>query len=340
MAARIESFWLRDGPLQWLLRPLSWLFGAVVAARRFAFLHGLLRIERVGVPVVVVGNRIVGGAGKTPTTIALARHLAARGWHPGIVSRGYGRRGDDVAEVQPASEAEDVGDEPLLMRMRAAVPVWVGRDRVAAARALVAAHPQVDVLLCDDGLQHLRLGRDVEVIVFDERGAGNGALLPAGPLREPVDAPSTAATQLVLYNAAAPTTLLAGYLARRSLAGLVRLDAWRDGAPPSDAALQSLRGRKVVACAGLAHPARFFDSLRQAGLEVRELPLPDHHDYASLAWSEETADVIVTEKDAVKLDPQRVARERPQSTVWVAPLDFAPDPQCLARIESLLRASR
>src|SRR6187549_3508711 len=146
---------------------------------QLAGLHRLLaRPQRLGIPVIVVGNLIAGGAGKTPTTIAVVRLLRAFGWHPGVVSRGHGRRGRGVIEVSRESRAIDCGDEPLLIRLRTGVPVVVDRDRVAAARALRKAHPQVDIVVADDGLQHHRLGRDLQVIVFDERGAGNGLLLP------------------------------------------------------------------------------------------------------------------------------------------------------------------
>jgi tetraacyldisaccharide 4'-kinase len=325
MTTRLPALWQSDGPLQWALRPLSWLYGALVAGRRALYAAGLLQAQQLDVPVIVVGNRIAGGAGKTPTLLALLGRLRAEGWHAGVVSRGYGRRSAVCMEVQPGASAAQVGDEPLLIHRRAAVPVWVGADRVAAARALRAAHPEVDVIVCDDGLQHLRLARDVEIVVFDERGAGNGALLPAGPLREPITAPSPAA-QVVLYNAPGATTPLPGHLARRSLHGAVSLADWWAGAPATPQALQALRSRPLLAAAGLAWPQRFFAALRAAGLDARELALPDHFDHATLPWSAGETDVVVTEKDAVKLDPGRMARERPGTTVWVAPLRFEPEP--------------
>jgi tetraacyldisaccharide 4'-kinase len=328
---RLQRAWLTRGATA-LLLPLAWLFGAVVALRRLLYRTGLRRGTPVGVPVVVVGNLIAGGAGKTPTVLAVVRLLRRHGWRPGIVSRGHGRAATGALDVQPDTAARECGDEPLLLRLRAGVPVCVARDRVAAAQALRRAHPDVDIVVADDGLQHLRLARDVQVIVFDERGAGNGWLLPAGPLREPVPG-EVPARSLVLYNADRASTPLPGWTAQRRLAGAVALDAWWRGEPCSGAALAALAGRPVVAAAGTARPQRFFAQLRATGLTIVERPLPDHHDYATLPWPPGTADVIVTEKDAVKLDPARTAPTR----VWVAALDFAPDAGFEAALIALLR---
>ncbi|MEY4748710.1 MAG: hypothetical protein RIQ60_924 [Pseudomonadota bacterium] len=311
------------------LRLLAHLFGALVAARRALYRRGWMTAQRLPVPVIVVGNRIVGGAGKTPTTLALLQALMAAGHHPGVVSRGHGRRSDDAdtpRQVTPQSAAQDAGDEPLLLaRRNGGVPVWVGRQRARAGLALLAAHPEVDVLVCDDGLQHLALARDIEVIVFDERGGGNGWLLPAGPLREPVDQPSSTPAVL-LYNAAQPSTAQPGHLLTRRLAGAVSLADWWAGRPADPAALQALGGRELLICAGVGQPGRFAAMLKAQGLaHTHLLPLDDHHDYAELPWPVDAAitDVLVTEKDAVKLDPQRVAAERPASRVWVVPLELA-----------------
>jgi tetraacyldisaccharide 4'-kinase len=195
--------------------------------------------------------------------------------------------------------------------------VVVGRDRVAAARALLRWHPAVDVIVSDDGLQHHRLARDLQVLVFDERGAGNGWLLPAGPLREALPAHLPPRT-LVVYNAPQASTALPGFVARPALAGLNTLHGWWCGEAPSLAPLQALRGHPVLAAAGMARPQRFFGMLRALGLTVTELALPDHHRYTSLPWPADTADVVVTEKDAVKLDPGRSGTTR----IWVATLDF------------------
>jgi tetraacyldisaccharide 4'-kinase len=240
-----------------------------------------------------------------------------------------------MVAVEPDSAATRVGDEPLLLRRRTGAPVVVAADRVGAGHALLQAHPEVDVLLSDDGLQHLALERDVEVIVFDERGAGNGRLLPAGPLRERVPA-RLGARQLVLYNAAAATTTLPGFMAQRSLAGVVALGDWWAGKPATLAALAALRDREVVAVAGLARPERFFDLLRAQGLRIVECALGDHDDFARLPWPASAGDVVLTEKDAVKLPAARPIGTR----VWVARLDFVPEAAFGAALLALLPPPR
>jgi tetraacyldisaccharide 4'-kinase len=307
----LQSQWWRPRPsaLAQALRPLAALYGGLSRARR-------TRPQHVGLPVIVVGNLVVGGAGKTPTVIALAQWLRAQGWTPGIVSRGYGRRGDGLVLVHATTPVVDCGDEPKLIHLRSGAPVVVGADRVAAVRRLREVVPQVNIVLSDDGLQHHRLHRDVQVIVFDERGAGNGLLLPAGPLRAPLPAALPANT-LLLYNADAPTTALPGALAQRQLGGVLPLSEWAAGETARDG-WAAVRGRSVVAAAGIAAPQRFFSMLRAQGLSIDELPLPDHHDYAALPWPAGTREVIVTEKDAVKLDAARTG----STQVWVATLDF------------------
>lgn len=321
LSARLERVWAGHGAASGGLLPLSWLFGAISAARRELHRRGLLATHHLPVRVIVVGNLLVGGAGKTPAVIAIVALLRQHGWTPGIVSRGYGRADDSVREVGPATSARTVGDEPLVLARRTGAPVFVGSDRVAAGHSLLQAHPSVDVIVSDDGLQHLGLGRDVEVLLFDERGVGNDRLLPAGALRERL--PRKASPhRLVLYNAAAPTTPLSGFVGERMLTGVVAIDAWWQGAPPTLAALEALRGKSVVAAAGLARPARFFAMLREHGLVVSELPLPDHYDFRALPWPINTSDVVITEKDAVKI----AAGRRVGTRVWVAALDFRPEP--------------
>ena len=330
-AARLQRSWAGRGPLPRLLLPVATLFGALVGLRRWLYGAGLLHAEQLAVPVIVVGNLIVGGAGKTPTVLALVDMLRRHGRAPAVLSRGFGGSHADVLAVQPEMPASLCGDEPLLLRLRAGVPVFVGRDRVAAGRALLHAHPEVDVIVSDDGLQHLRLGRRVQVLVFDERGAGNGWLLPAGPLREPLPDAMPPAS-VVLYNAVKPTTPLPGWVAQRTLGGAVALQAWWQGRAASREALAALQGRTIVAAAGLGRPERFFDMLRQAGLDIEPLPLPDHFDFTILPWPADTTEVIVTEKDAVKLDPSRVGGLQ----VWVVALDFQPAPAFDAEVLRLL----
>ncbi|MCJ0763392.1 tetraacyldisaccharide 4'-kinase [Variovorax terrae] len=323
MRDALQAAWLRRGGLAWLLWPVSLLFGALAALRRGLYRAGLLRIGRVPVPVIVVGNVVAGGAGKTPLVIALVRHLHERGWQPGVVSRGYGRRSQDCVEVQPSSPVAETGDEPLLIARAGAVPVFVARRRLDAARALLAAHPATDVIVCDDGLQHLALHRDIEICMFDDRGTGNGLLLPAGPLREPWPRRAAPAPALVLHSGARPA--FAGFTARRALAPeAVRADGSR-------LALAALRGRPLLALAAVARPEAFFDMLRAQGLQLaRTLALPDHYDFDS--WKrppDEDLPLICTEKDAVKL-------WRTEPGALAVPLYFEPEPAFLQALDQLL----
>lgn len=284
------------------LWPLSLLMRLMVRLRQGLYLSGMLKRHHPPVLVVVVGNVVAGGGGKTPTVIALVEHLRARGLKPGVISRGYGRRksarGEDCREVKPDSPVDQVGDEPALIRRRTNVPVFVARRRIEAARALLAAHPEVNILVSDDGLQHLALARDIEICVFGDRGLGNGLLLPAGPLREPwpryVD--------LVLHTGQQPA--FTGHAARRALASTA-VDA-----SGRSIALDGLRA-PLVAVAGTAQPQAFFDMLGARGLSLaRADALPDHaglSDYADwhAALRQEFSDgrvtVLCTEKDALKL---------------------------------------
>jgi tetraacyldisaccharide 4'-kinase len=331
---RLQAAWLDRGLLAWLLWPIAAIVHVIARLRRGAYARGWLAEERVDVPVIVVGNLIAGGAGKTPTVLAVVRWLAEQGHRPGIVSRGHGRDARAVQEVLPDTPVGESGDEPWLLRRRSGRPVVVGRDRVAAARHLRNRHPDVTVIVTDDGLQHRRLAREAEVIVFDERGSGNGWCLPAGPLREPM---TDAAPQrsVVVYNAARPTTRWPGRSVQRRLAGAVELRAWLRGEAPTVEALIALRGRRVLAAAGLALPERFFGMLRDAGLTITPLPLPDHHRFDRVPWPPDTACVLVTEKDATKLDPRQLGA----TTVWVVPLDFALDPETLQALGELLRTA-
>ena len=337
----LQRAWLLRGKVAWALLPLAALYGVVVALRRALYGWGWYRAQTLPVPVIVVGNLIVGGAGKTPTVMAIVRLLRRHGQVPGIVSRGHGRRSHDPGsphrrdraclEVSSDTPAAECGDEPKLLHLRTGVPVVVGRDRVAAARLLLARHPEVNVIVSDDGLQHLALARAAQVLVFDERGVGNGWLLPAGPLREPLTR-TVPARSVVLYNAAVATTHWPGSVTQGSLAGVVPLAAWWQGQAAAMPALLALRGRPLLAAAGVARPQRFFGMLRDAGLSITPLPLPDHHDFNTLPWLPTIADVVLTEKDAVKIDPQRIGSTR----VWVAALDFVLPPAFDAALLALL----
>lgn len=270
------------------LRLLAWLYAAVLRLRDALYRVGLRRSHRVDVPVVVVGNFVAGGSGKTPLTIALAQHLARQGWRPGVVSRGYGRVARGPVRVRPDTPPAQGGDEPPLIARHAGVPVQVDADRVAAARALVA--DGCTLILADDGLQHRRLARDVEIEVVDgERRHGNGRLLPAGPLREP--AGRRVDLRVVNGTAAAdgewPMTL--------ELVDAVALDGG------ASRPLSTFAPGPVHAIAGIGHPQRFFAALRAAGVDVVPHPFPDHHGFtaAELAFAPPLP-LLMTEKDALK----------------------------------------
>ena len=321
-AARLEA-WLQR---QWtsptpaaslLLRPLALVYELLSGLHRWQYTIGLRRARHAPRPVIVVGNLVAGGAGKTPTVLALVRQLQALGHRPGVISRGHGRSGTAVQRVARHSPADEVGDEPLLIHLRSGAPVAVGRDRLAAARALCEAHPEIDLLIADDGLQHHALAREAQVLVFDDRGAGNARLLPAGPLRERLPHHLPPRTQ-VLYTHGAASTPLPGTAGARRLGGLTPLAAWWAGESPDPQAWAELAGRPVWAAAGLARPEPFFAMLEARGLQVQRLPLPDHARFDPLPWPADAQDVVVTEKDAVKLSPARCAGTR----VWVATLDF------------------
>jgi tetraacyldisaccharide 4'-kinase len=291
----LTRVWRGRGPVAWLLWPISLVYGALIALRRALYRGRWLPVRRCAVPVLVVGNVLAGGAGKTPVVMALVRHLQASGLRVGVISRGYGRRGSGCQEVQADSSAHEVGDEPALIRRSTGVPVVVADRRADAADALLAQHPDTQLILCDDGLQHTALHRDFEVCVFDDRGLGNGFLLPAGPLREPWPRP----VDLVLHTGVAAT--FGGHRVQRQLAP----EALRqDG---SRMPLTELKGaaQPLLALAAIAQPEQFFAMLRRCGLPLaRTLALPDHYDFDSFNPNEfEGYTLICTEKDAIKLWP-------------------------------------
>jgi tetraacyldisaccharide 4'-kinase len=310
-----------------LLLPLALVFALAVRLRRACYRLGVLASEPVGVPVVVVGNITVGGTGKTPLVLALARALRERGRRPGIVSRGYGGADDAPRAVRPGDDPNAVGDEPLLLAA-ANFPVWVGDDRVAAARALLAAQPEVDMLIADDGLQHYALARAAEIAVVDaERAFGNGRLLPAGPLREPVS--RLDGVTAVVWNGGDESRITSrGHYAMR-LVG----DSFRNLADPTRAArVADFRGARVHAVAGIGHPQRFFTHLRALGLDPVCHPFPDHHAFTSGDLALTGADsVLMTEKDAVKCMPFADAR------MWVLPVRAEVSPALFDLIAEKLR---
>jgi tetraacyldisaccharide 4'-kinase len=327
IAPWVSAAWQRRGLLAALLAPLSVVYLGVLALRRRAYGIGLLRAERPGVPIVVIGNLYVGGTGKTPLTIELVRALAARGRRPGVISRGYGRSDDRPRVVAVDAAPEDVGDEPLLIARATGRPVAVGARRAEAARALLAAHPTCDVLVADDGLQHLALARDVEIALLDARGLGNGWVLPAGPLREP-PARLAQVDAIVRHGAAppAPAAVPAFAMTTRLEGTLRRLDGQAEDHVTALAARQRQTGERVAAAAGIGVPQRFFDMLAAAGVRLDAvLPLPDHATFSADTFAALDADIVlITEKDAVKC--ARIEALRRDARLWVAPLAAHIDP--------------
>jgi len=327
---RVERLWYGAGRCAVVLQPLAWMYRAAVTLRRAGYRRGWLHSVRCPLPVIVVGNVTVGGSGKTPLVIWLVRHLEEAGLRPGIVSRGYcGRAADQPVLVDPASRAEAVGDEPVLLARRTGVPVCVCIDRVAAVEYLWR-ETDVTVVIADDGLQHYRLRRDLEFIVIDgQRGFGNGRMLPAGPLREPVT--RLAEADLVLCNGPADSiaahvfTLVPGKA--RALSGTRERD------------LDAFRGRRVWAVAGIGNPGRFHSLLANAGIDIAPVTVADHGtvDLDRLVVQHERP-ILMTEKDAVKYPGTSV------TDAWSVPVDIcmpvesaAAVARCLSGLETTVR---
>jgi len=293
--------WTQRGFVAWALWPVSLLYGLLVALRSGLYRWGIFSAQRVAVPVVVVGNVVAGGAGKTPVVMALVEHLQQRGIRVGVISRGYGRSLKGCHEVTAQRPAQQVGDESALIHRRTGAPVFVAEQRIDAARALLARHPDTQIILSDDGLQHLALHRDLEIGVFDERGVGNGFLLPAGPLREPWPRK----LDLVLRSGIEPA--FEGFRTQRTLADHA-VTATGVRVPLATLALPDAPNKAaepLLALAAIAQPEVFFSMLRAKGLTLaRTLALPDHYDFKSLSPNEYKGyRLICTEKDAVKLWP-------------------------------------
>jgi len=278
--------------------------------RRLLYLLRIFKSVHPGIPVIVVGNLTVGGSGKTPLAIWIAELLKRHGWSPGIVSRGYGAQITEPRAATVASNAAEVGDEPIVLSRRSGCPVWVGADRVRVAALLRAAHQDVNVLILDDGLQHYAMRRDLEIAVVDARGFGNGFLLPAGPLREPGS--RLRSVDAVVSHASA----VQGYAMTLQGEEVHRMTDARERQP-----LKAFAGQRVHAVAGIGDPNRFFLHLGKAGIKVLPHPFPDHHPFMpkDLEFGD-ALPVLLTEKDAVKL------RSAAQPNWWVLPVSAQLDP--------------
>lgn len=318
---RPEQLWYQGHWLGGVLAPLGWLYCAAALLRRRAYTAGWQRSSAAGAPVIVVGNLSVGGTGKTPLVLWLAGRLRARGRRPGIVLRGYGaeagRAPRRVAGAPP--DPALFGDEAVLLAERSGCPVTVGHDRVAAAR-LLHERCGCELIISDDGLQHYRLRRDLEILVIDGvRGLGNGRCLPAGPLREP---PARArSVDLVVRNGGRGA---AGERMRLEPGAAVNL-----AAPGRRQALHAFAGQRVLAVAGIGHPERFFALLRAHGLDIDTRAYPDHHRFSAAevgGWRAQA--VLMTEKDMVK------CRTFARPELWYVPVDAVPEPTLAAALEA------
>lgn len=321
-SSRLENIWYEGRPISLLLIPVSWLFCLLVMLRRAAYRAGILRTHRIGVPVIIVGNLTVGGTGKTPLVIWIANYLTEHGMHPGIVSRGYGGKARQwPQQVRRDSDPVVVGDEAVLIARYSKCPMAVGPDRVAAANALISSS-NVDVILSDDGLQHYRLGRDIEILVLDGiRRFGNGFCLPAGPLREPLSRREL--VDMVVVN---------GLGGRGEHSMNYECDAITNlHEPQKRAGFADFEGKLVHAVAGIAYPERFFSMLRRKGLRVIEHIYPDHHQFTDkdLQFGD-VAPVLMTEKDAVKCERFAAANH------WSVPVRAVVDDAFGVRLSSLL----
>ena len=318
---------------QIILWPLSQVYRLLAFSHKALYKIGIFKTHKVSVPVVVVGNIVTGGGGKTPTVIALMQHLQAQNIKVGVISRGYGRISTACLEVKPDSALSDVGDEPAVLLLACSAPIFVATSRFEAASTLLKTYPNTQVIISDDGLQHHAMQHDIAITVFDDRGIGNGMLLPAGPLRESTVKSHnslvlhTGNTAVKLANTAAPQ-----FTARRAIAsyslrsdgGKVHFDGLKTAAKP------------LLALAGIANPEAFFAMLRHAGLNLAEtLALPDHYNFDSVlgnkyAGYSQKYTVLCTVKDAVKLwqiDPE----------VLAVPLDFSPEPAFFAAFVAMLK---
>jgi tetraacyldisaccharide 4'-kinase len=306
VSAALVRAWYRGHPALLLLAPFSLLYAVVIFLRRLLYRSGVFAAARADVPVIVIGNITVGGTGKTPLTLALIERLRAAGYRPGVVSRGYGGRAPHYPlRVEADSSSAEAGDEPVMLVRRSGVPLMVDPRRGRAAAELLA-RTDCDVVLCDDGLQHYALARDIEIAVVDAaRGLGNGWLLPAGPLREP-----RARLQTVDFLVAN------GEGGEWPQAFRMRLQsaAWRscsttDIAPPAP-------GSRIHAVAGIGNPDRFFAQLRAEGFSVIEHAFPDHHAYSTADLNfGDNLPLVMTEKDMVK------CRGIVPDNAWYVPVD-------------------
>ena len=344
---KAPTFWERRGPTSLLLWPLSWVYGLVLRIRKLIFDLHIFNTKPIAVPVIIVGNIRVGGTGKTPIVIALAQKLKELGWKPGIISRGYGAQASKLpTSVTGDSDPSIVGDEPVLIAQRTdnQFPIWVYPKRKETIAALLKHHPEVNVIISDDGLQHAGLsrwparegGRDIELVVRDGRGEGNRFLLPAGPLREP----TTRDRDATLMTANPPQKLAPVdeyFQGRRAFTLTPQLGlAYQLNNSSNQQTLESIAEQylptKMTAVAALGNPQRFFDSLQKHGVVAKCIGLPDHSMYTDTFFSHIDAKcILITEKDAVKCTG--ITDER----IWIVPMSVKIPDALSAWMQSILQ---
>lgn len=332
MSSWLQQQWTTYSLWHVLLLPLSWLFFVLSSVRKFLFQVNLLKSHSLPVPVIVVGNITVGGTGKTPLVIWLAEQLKLAGYKPGIISRGYGGSSRQTKEVFADSPPVEVGDEPVLLAARTHCPVYVNANRVEAGKALLAAHPECDVIISDDGLQHYRLKRDVEIVVVDgAKGFGNGMLLPAGPLRERISRLTD--VDAIVTNGQSQKTLPVGITSLEMQ--LKSGNFYNLGNPGKICNEQYFTGQDVLAIAGIGNPTRFFQQLQNLGIHFKSKAYPDHHAFSASDFASENSDIILmTEKDAVK------CRAFAQPNFWVLPVNAVIKNDLMTIVLNKLKKSR
>ena len=317
----IQAAWVKKGVFFYLiLAPLSWLFAAITALRRSAYKHGLLKSYALPVPVIIVGNINVGGSGKTPVTIWLVNQLKKQGYKPAVISRGYGGSATQATSVTPASLPSIVGDEPVLIASRSQCPVWVGTDRVQVGLGLLKAHPECNVIVSDDGLQHYRLKRDIEIAIVDANMPPAGAyLLPAGPLREPTNRLNT--VDAIVCNGEA-NHIKAGenFIDSAFHMQLVGQQFYNLSDFKISATVADFKHKSIKALAGIGKPERFFAHLRNLGLNFASVSFDDHYAFTAQDLAKIDCDILImTEKDAVKCKPFA------KPNYWVLPVESSID---------------
>jgi tetraacyldisaccharide 4'-kinase len=315
--------WRRKNALFcFVLVPLSWVFALLIWLRRLCYQFGILKSHALPVPVVVVGNINMGGSGKTPVVMWLVKQLKAKGFYPGVISRGYGAKITAVTSVVADSNAADIGDEPLLIAKRCDCPVWVGANRVQAGLALLKAHPECNVIISDDGLQHYRLKRNVEIAVVSSDALGNRRLLPAGPLREPVKRLDE--VDAIIFNG--EKTIAEAFEMQ-----LVGEQFYNLADETVKATAADFKRKSIKAFAGIGNPERFFEHLRKLGLSFAGVSFDDHYAFSPEDLANFDCDVLLmTEKDAVKCKPFAVPHH------WVLPVEASIDGALLDKVLEMI----